>query len=121
MDWKKIKFFNESEFKCNHCGKCEMDEEFMLTLDSARDDARVPFKINSGYRCDEHDKAEGGKGNHNTGKAADIAVASSRQRYLILSALIEMGFQRIGIGQNFIHVDSCTDEDGKPTEVVWLY
>jgi uncharacterized protein YcbK (DUF882 family) len=125
MDWKKIKHFKQEEFACPHCGECHMDEEFMLMLDSARDDAGVPFKINSGYRCQEHDNKVAGEDaavdNHVTGKAADVVVDGSRIRYKIVSALIMAGFTRVGLGKNFLHVDYCDADENKPTEVMWLY
>jgi len=121
MDWKKIRYFKESEFACKHCGKCEMDEGFMLTLDSARDDAGTPFPINSGYRCSDYDHQLHGSGNHPTGKAADIRCVSSRAKFMIVTALIEAGFTRIGIGKTFVHVDSCGVAEEKPTEVMWSY
>jgi hypothetical protein len=121
MDWKKIKHFKKEEFYCKHCNKEHMDEQFMLTLDDARDMAGVPFKITSGYRCPEHDAMVDGKGNHPTGKAADIEVASSRSRFLILQALFAANFRRIGLDETFIHVDDLTEVDEKPVDVFWLY
>lgn len=123
MDWKKIKHFKQSEFVCACCGVEHMDEEFMLMLDATRDEAGVPMNVNSGFRCDKHDAEEGGKGNHNTGKAADIATPSSnsRMRYLIVAAAIDVGFRRIGIAKNFIHLDNCGTDEDKPVEVIWLY
>jgi len=125
MDWKKIKYFKKEEFECSHCGKCEMDEEFMLMLDAARDDAGIPFIINSGYRCQEHENIVAGEDpevdNHVVGKAADIHAPSSRAKFKIISALIEVGFTRIGIGKTFIHVDSCGVAEEKTTEVMWIY
>lgn len=121
VDWSKVKYFKREEFACKHCGACEMDHEFMMMLDAARDEAGVPFSINSGYRCDTYDAELGGKGNHNQGKAADIAVISSRNRFKILAALLDTGFDRIGLGKTFIHVDNLDEAADKPTEVVWLY
>jgi zinc D-Ala-D-Ala carboxypeptidase len=122
MDWKKIKYFKKEEFDCKcGCGRNEMQEQFMLMLDDARDMAGVPFKINSGYRCPEHDQEEGGKGNHTTGNAVDIQVTSSRARYKILQAAFEENFGRIGIGRTFIHLDDNAEDNDKPTEVSWLY
>lgn len=124
MDWGKIKHFKESEFACKHCGKCEMDEEFMQRLDSAREDAGIPFVINSGYRCPEYDRSIGGAGNHSVGKAADIRIPnSSNAWFLVISSLIKTGFTRIGISQDssFIHVDSCDERDGKNPMRLWFY
>lgn len=123
MDWSKIKHFKKSEFTCKcGCNRNEMNEEFMLTLDAIREDAGVPMAINSGYRCPEHDVAEGGKGNHPSGKAADVATPSSRARFLIHSAAVEAGIRRIGIDRTFLHLDMCNAaDDDAPEEVEWLY
>lgn len=121
MDWKRIKHFRKNEFLCSHCGVEEMDEGFIQMLDATREQVGVPMRINSGYRCQEYDSSIGGEGNHPTGKAADIAAATSRARYLILAAALDVGFTRIGIGKNFIHLDNCGADEDKPREVVWLY
>jgi hypothetical protein len=43
---------------------------------------------------------------------------NSTQRYATLKGLFLVGFSRIGIGKNFIHVD---DDSEKAMKVVWLY
>jgi len=117
MSWK---YFTEEEMACKHCGKRGIDPIFMTLLEKAREIAGIPFVINSGYRCDEYDKQIGGEGNHNQGLASDITALSSQQRFRIVAALIRAGFNRLGIGKNFIHADICKDED-KPPTVMWLY
>ena len=97
-----------------------MSEDFLKKLDEARHIAKVSFCINSGYRTIEHNRKIGGKADssHTKGLAVDIHAATSRKRYLILKALIEVGFHRIGIANTFIHVD---DDKSKAKEVTWLY
>jgi len=119
MDWKKIKYFKREEFLCHDCGKENMDEEFMLMLDAARDQAGVPIGISSGYRCPEHDKSVGAEANHTTGKAADLVVTSFRASFFVIDALMNVGFVRLGFGTTFIHVDTCTEAENKPTSVIW--
>lgn len=115
-----LKYFKLSEFKCPCCGKAEMDEHFLLLLDQARGIAGVPFYITSGYRCEQHNLTVGGKPDsaHLRGKAADILVSSSKERFAILSGLLRAGFLRIGIHPYFIHADV---DYTKPHPVVWLY
>ena len=98
----------------------KMDKEFLLKLDRARDLAGIPFKINSAYRTPEHNAKIGGKPNssHLKGLAVDISVTNSRQRFIVLKALLDTGFNRIGIAKSFIHVD---DDKSKDSQVVWLY
>lgn len=111
------KYFKPEEFVCRHCGKAGIDDNFVTLLDQARHLACVPFVITSGYRCEIHDKALGGKGNHTTGKAVDILCTDSSTRYAILEALFRVGFQRIEVAPRHIHVDQAPD---KPPYVCWL-
>ena len=122
------------EFNCPCCGKNEMNESFLGTLTDAREYCRTPFMINSGYRCEKHNKKVGGKvgdkakgiqaSTHTVGAAADIHCTESRQRALILCGLLEAGFSRIGIAKTFIHVDMADrleGDDKKAEAVFWLY
>jgi len=112
------RYFEMDEFQCSCCGSNLMSLFFVEQLDEARELAMIPFVINSGYRCESHDAALGGKGNHTTGRAVDIKCDTSRERIKIVKALLAVGFDRIGIGKTFIHAD---DVNGKPPEVMWLY
>lgn len=97
-----------------------MDEDFLYSLDHARELAGIPFVITSAYRTVENELSNGrdGTSSHTKGLAVDIRVRSSSERYTILNALICVGFNRIGIGQNFIHVDQDPD---KVSNVIWTY
>ena len=102
-----------------------MDKDFLSMLDNARDIAKTPFKITSGYRTKEHNvaiyKKLGKKpieSSHLKGVACDIACSDSRARFLIINALLKAGFTRIGIANNFIHVDSDCE---KSQNVIWTY
>ena len=97
-----------------------MDPTFLRMLNHARQIAGIPFKINSGFRTEEHNEKVGGSENssHLRGFAADIHATSSTARYEILSALIKAGFYRIGIANTFIHVDS---DPSKTQKVIWTY
>jgi len=115
------KHFKESEFCCPCCGKSEMDQEFLNKLSEARSHAGVPFKINSGFRCVVHNGSlpnSSAFSSHLSGHAADIATPNSAIRYAILLGLLLSGFNRIGIGTNFVHVD---DDPKKPPFVIWGY
>ena len=97
-----------------------MDSCFLEMLDKARDIAGIPFKINSGYRTLEHNAKVGGvnSSSHTRGLAVDIACNESRARFIIVSALKDAGFNRMGISNSFIHVDSDSD---KAQNVIWTY
>ena len=116
-DWM---YFNRDEFKCPHCNRNKIDNEFVTVLDEARTIAVVPFKITSGYRCPIHNKAVGGSptSSHLKGWAVDIACMSDYQRMKIVRALIELDMHRIGVGKDFIHVDI---DPGKNPVRLWVY
>lgn len=129
MNWKKYApFFYKYEFDCKcGCGKNEMKESTMDKLMIARTspkifEAGIGFSISSGDRCLTHNTKEGGgeRSTHPRGFAVDTKTYSKHMRYLILFALYEAGFERFGIGEDFIHADDCTDDD-KEQEVFWLY
>jgi uncharacterized protein YcbK (DUF882 family) len=97
-----------------------MCKNFLRKLDKARKLARTPFVINSGYRTDSHNKKVKGSKNsaHLIGKAADIACSNDAKRFLILQALLKVGFTRIGIAKTFIHVDN---DESKNSNRTWTY
>ena len=118
-----LKHFTYEEFDSPDLpgsGFANMDRNFLEMLDYARQIARVPFKINSGYRTKEHNQKVGGKpkSSHLIGKAADIAISNSQERWAVLTALQDAGFSRLGVAKTFIHVDS---DEAKSSNVIWTY
>ncbi len=123
----KLKYFSLREFDSPDLEKSgtNMDVSFLAKLENAREKAGIPFKINSGFRTEEHNEKVGGKqktdsskgSSHLYGYAADIAAKSGVERWKIVKSLIDSGFSRIGIAKTFIHVDSDPD---KPS-AVWSY
>ena len=71
------KNFKVSEFACKHCGKNEIDQRVINMCQEIRDYLGVPIRVNSGYRCETHNKNVGGvKGSkHTKGFAADLACS----------------------------------------------
>ena len=109
--------FKLEEFDCPCCKGNAMRPKFLEMIDEARRLARIPFQINSGYRCEKHNKEVGSTSdNHPSGQAADIKCTDGLSRFKIVEALIKAGFTRIGVAKTFIHAD-CTD---KPTSI-WFY
>jgi uncharacterized protein YcbK (DUF882 family) len=120
MKGGQMEYFTDSEFACKcGCDKMEMNALVKYKLDRARAMAGIPFVITSGLRCVEHNRKVGGSptSSHLLGLAVDIATEMGTDRYLIIKALMHMGFTRIGIAKDFIHVDADTN---KPDNV-WLY
>ncbi len=116
------KYFNSKEFDSpdvKGSGQL-MNPLFIAKLTTAREIAGIPFIINSGYRTVPHNKKVGGVANssHLKGLAADIRCNNDNQRIIIVNALLEAGFTRIGIAKSFIHVD---DHKEKNPFRLWLY
>lgn len=120
-------YFKSSEFDSPDLpGSGEvMDFDFIALLDQCRHRAGMPFVVNSGFRTENHQaklKEEGYPVSENSahlvGKAADIRCRNSSERYLIVASAVSVGFTRIGIGKNFIHLDTSLDK-GQP--FIWMY
>ena len=120
----ELKYFTFVEFDSpDEIGSgANMNRYFLEKLDYARGNAGIPFKITSGYRTEEWNQRAGGRvGSSHTGEvgyAADIACIGSRDRYIIVKALMDVGINRIGIGKAFIH---CDVDKNKDANVIWLY
>lgn len=95
-----------------------MKIKFLEMLDAAREQAGIPFRVNSGYRTPEHNTAVGGVPDsaHTRGWAADIAAWTLEQKIRIVRATRSVGFNRFGIYDTFIHLD-C--DPGKRGDVAW--
>ena len=126
-----LKYFKLSEFDSpDEVGSgSKMNYTFLEKLDQARGLAGIPFKITSGFRTEAYQDdltrrgyktAKKGTSPHLKGLAADISVKDSRQRFIVINSLLLAGFTRIGIGDNFIHVDLSTYE-GHRQNVIWKY
>lgn len=117
-----IKYFTESEFnRCvPSCSMEDIDNEFLLLLDELREKCGFPLVISCAYRSREWDLSKGRSGNsaHTKGKAVDIRCNDSTNRYKIIKSALELGINRIGVGNGFIHIDN---DDSLPKEVIFTY
>ena len=96
-----------------------MNADFLNKLDEAREYAGIPFVINSAYRSPTHPLSiKNPTSSHIKGLAVDIRCNTSRNRFIVLDALIAVGFNRIGIADTFIHVDL---DLSKSDNVIWTY
>ncbi len=115
-------FFEYSEFDSpdEKNSYMNMDVAFLNKLSKARELAAIGFKITSGYRSPAHNAKVGGVtlSSHTVGRAVDIYAPTSTQKYIIINALLQAGFNRIGVAKNFIHVD---DDPSKSEDVIWTY
>ena len=98
--------FMLSEFQCRHCGTVILYSELLAKLQKLRTYLGKPVVINSGYRCEEHNRAVGGAANsyHMRGMAADISV-EGHTPYRLAELVDDLDFGGIIIYNNFVHVD----------------
>lgn len=111
--------FIAKEFSCKCCGRVLVDPELIERLEKARRIYGKPMRVTSGYRCPTHNKAVGGAehSQHCQGKAVDIQVTDGHLRFLMIKALLDAGFKRLGVyRQGWVHVDVGES----PDEVCWV-
>jgi zinc D-Ala-D-Ala carboxypeptidase len=118
-----LKYFKLSEFDSpdQQGSGNKMNYTFLEKLDYARGNAGIPFKINSGYRTAHYnDNVLGARvgSSHKKGLAVDIHCVGSRDRFIIINALLSVGINRIGIGKTFLH---CDLDKSKDANVMWMY
>lgn len=117
----ELRFFNTQEFDCPMLPNSDykyMDREFLSMLDEARRLAGIKFKIIEGFKSTSRQSYEGGFKNnsHLIGRAAKIKCSHGNKRYKIMTALLEVGFTRIGINRKYIYVDN----DDLKADYIWL-
>lgn len=83
--------------------------EMLLLLEALLDQELI---VNSAFRTVEHEKKQGrsGSSSHCKGLAVDVSCYDSRLRYQIVEKAMTVGFDRIGIGKTFIHLDIDKDK-----------
>jgi len=114
------KYFSRKELECPcGCGECDMDDMFLERLDMLRYRYNRPIRLNSAYRCQEHNGSVGGVSDsaHTKGLAVDIK-ANTQEKYWLMKYAFELGFRGVGQGKSFIHFD---DEMKEPRPNVWEY
>jgi len=117
-----VKYFSYDEFDSPDelgSGK-HMDHDLLVMIDRARALYGKPIVVNSGFRTKDHNKKVGGvdSSSHLKGLAVDVACVTSKHRFEMLTALLEVGFNRIGVADTFIHVDV---DKNKSQNVIWTY
>lgn len=111
---KLTKNFKSTEFDCKGkkcCSKTPLDIELVGYLQVLRNYFGKAIVINSGYRCQKHNKSVGGAKNsrHTQGMAADIVVKNVKP--LKVAQFAEMiGIRGIGLYDNFVHIDTRTEK-----------
>lgn len=105
--------FKPEHFVCKCEGLCdhgdEIDRDLVAGLQLIRDEIGEPLYVNSGVRCPEHNKNEGGmeSSRHLFGLAADVwalgkipeelaAIAEKQERFILGG---------VGLYNSFVHLD----------------
>ena len=105
---------------CPHGTVDSIDPLLVLALEKLEYEMKIKLQYNSGYRCVECNAAAGGVKNsaHLRGKAVDVVIHGSGERFWLVSNAVRLGWFRIGIGRNFVHLDIDSD---LPDHVMWVY
>lgn len=111
--------FTQEEMRCR-CGKCPggtMNQEFMKKLQVVRDGYGSPMQVVSGFRCEAHNKVEGGSKSsmHLLGRAADIRCVAGSDKFRLMMIAVASGLNGIGVGKDFLHLDD------REEQVLWTY
>lgn len=123
--------FTTEEFQCKcGCGfgskEEDIDPNLIDRLNIIRSLYGKAMVITSGARCEAYNKKVDGQPNsahlpHAQTKqcrAADISVSLGMSRFQFIEIAINVGFKRIGIASNFIHLDVAWD---LPSPVMFTY
>lgn len=103
------KNFTVEEMRCPCCKTCDMSHEFMIELQRIRDVLGRPFKINSAYRCEKHNKEIGGAATsrHLTGQAVDISIVgwSGQEIHDLIDEISSQLSSGLGLYRSHLHYD----------------
>lgn len=125
-DWAKCKYFAKSEFNYPD----SMGYQFVMWLESVREEAGVPMHLSSDHRPPERNAAAGGaeKSAHMDlpCNAVDIGKRPktddpnwNHARYRIIKAALKLGCQRLGMYPNgSLHLDR--GESDHPAPRIWI-
>lgn len=96
-----------------------LDLELVAKLDIAREQAKIPFVIISGWRSDKKNLEAGGVPDsaHLRGLAVDLECSTGNDRWKMITALWDAGFTRIGIYSGHVHADL---DPTLPQHVIWI-
>jgi uncharacterized protein YcbK (DUF882 family) len=117
-------YITKKDYACHHCGKLPpfyepdypsiIHEILFDRFKQIRDSWGKPLHIDSGYRCQEHNKAVGGEewSVHCFGLALDLGVDNEEEVHQLVHVAetidpdLRIGFQRyLDKGQHLVHID----------------
>ncbi|MGC4052943.1 MAG: D-Ala-D-Ala carboxypeptidase family metallohydrolase [Paludibaculum sp.] len=101
--------FDSDEFRCPCCGKSCMMPSIVAALESLRAECgNRPVFINSGFRCEKHNKAVGGAPNskHLFGLASDVRIGGLSGQEIYEFARTIPAIHGFGVAAGWIHIDT---------------
>jgi len=120
--------FSRSEFACKcgcglGLGDGDISPALVVLLEKIREDVGGPVRLNSGCRCETHNKNEGGAtfSAHLLGQAADIQVEGGRHRFIVQHSAHVHGAEGVGTARTFVHVDVHGGSVNRPRPSAWIY
>lgn len=114
-------YFTDDEIRCKcGCDFIKYDHNHFWKINTVRGIVGHPLRVNSWCRCAIHNLSVGGSptSSHPKGLATDLETPTEYLKYRILLAAGKVGFRGVGVGKNFIHLDSDLD---KPENRFWIY
>lgn len=111
---KDTAHFKVGEFACKHCGWNIIDQRVMNMAETIRSALNVPVRVNSGCRCELHNRNVGGVKNskHTKGLAADLScklgagvMFETVKRLYAEGKLPDLDYCIWYKRKNFIHID----------------
>jgi len=106
-DFQLTENFNLKEFECPCCHTVLLHPLLVLKLQNLREKWGSALIINSGYRCEIHNREVGGviRSLHKVGQAADVRVPNAEHEKFRVMAL-GSGFTKVLCygSKNFVHI-----------------
>jgi len=97
-----------------------MNGPFMAMLEKLRVALGRPLVIRSGFRCESKNmslKKAAKNSLHLRGRAVDIRVRSSFERFMLIKHAMQLGFAGIGVNRTTVHLDNRPQSDA----AMWHY
>lgn len=104
------------------CAESDLHPQLLSMLRSVQKLLGWSLTFTSGFRPKSWEISRGRNGSSSHSKtpglAVDVSAVDSHARYKIVIAAGAVGFPRIGVGKNFVHLDI---DETKPHPVMWHY
>lgn len=123
--------FTTYEFACPcACGfgtdPDDISQELITKLNILRLQYGYPLVVTSGARCVDYNGDIGGAINsahtpdpeYGQCQAADLLIRSGQDRHTLIKLALHLPFHRIGVAENFLHLDVA---DHLPSPAMWTY